>query len=160
MELAPKQAGFSAERLARITDHLKRSYIDNGKIAGCQVLVARHGHPAYFASLGQMDRERGKPMRDDTIFRIYSMTKPITSVALMTLFERGVFQLADPVHDWIPEFGNLRVNRSGRYPNFMSEPLLRPVTIRDLLMHTSGLTYGFMERTNVDSAYRRVRIGD
>ncbi len=90
MELAPEKAGFSAARLERITDHLNRAYIDSGKIAGCQVLVARHGHAAYFKSLGQMDRERAKQMRDDAIFRIYSMTKPITSVALMTLYEGAI----------------------------------------------------------------------
>lgn len=99
-------------------------------------------------------------MRTDTIFRIYSMTKPITSVALMMLYERGLFQLGDAVHDFIPEFAGLRVNRYGRYPNITTEPVLRPMTIRDLLTHTSGLTYGFMERTNVDAAYRKAGIGD
>ncbi len=89
MELSPSKAGFAPERLERIADHLNRAYIDNGKIAGCQVAVTRRGHLAYFKSLGQMDRERSKQMADDTIFRIYSMTKPITSVALMTLYERG-----------------------------------------------------------------------
>lgn len=85
MQRAPERAGFCAERLERITDHLDKHYIQPGKIAGCQTLVARHGQVAYFQSQGLMDRERGKPMADDTIFRIYSMTKPIASVALMTL---------------------------------------------------------------------------
>ena len=111
MDMAPEKAGFSAERLERIGDHLKRSYIDNGKIAGCQVMVARRGHVAYFDSFGHMDRERGKLMADDTIFRIYSMTKPITSVALMTLYERGYFQLNDPVYRFIPEWRDHRVWR-------------------------------------------------
>src|SRR5262249_8495672 len=133
---------------------------DPGKIAGAVTLVARHGKILHSSPLGKMDRERGTAMRHDTIFRIYSMTKPITSVALMMLYERGMFQLADPVHAWIPEFEHLRVNCYGRYPNMTTEPALRPMTMRDLLTHTSGLTYGFMERTNVDSAYRRLRIGD
>ena len=142
MELAPKQAGFSAERLERITDHLNRSYIDNGKIAGCQVLVARHGHAAYFKSLGQMDRERAKPMRDDTIVRLYSMTKPIASVALMTLYERGYFQLNDPVHKFVPEWRDHRVWVSGDGASMQTERPNRPVSMRDMLCHTGGLTYG------------------
>ena len=113
MEIAPEKAGFDAGRLSRITEHLQRSYIEPGKIAGCQTLVSRHGHVAYFSSLGLMDRERKRPMRDDTIFRIYSMTKPITSVALMTLYEQGYFQLNDPVHRVIPEWRDQRVYVSG-----------------------------------------------
>jgi CubicO group peptidase (beta-lactamase class C family) len=95
-------AGFQEEKLARIGAHLTENYVEPGKIPGCQVLVSRHGIPAYFESMGLMDRERGKAMRDDTIFRIYSMTKPITSVALMMLWEEGRFQLTDPIHRFIP----------------------------------------------------------
>ena len=142
MELAPKQAGFSAERLERITDHLRRSYIDNGKIAGCQVLVSRHGYPAYFKSLGLMDRERAKPMRDDTIVRLYSMTKPIASVALMTLYEKGYFQLNDPVHKFVPEWRDHRVWVSGDGASMQTERPNRPASMRDMLCHTGGLTYG------------------
>src|SRR5947207_3361559 len=97
-EVDPEKAGFSADRLDRITTHLQTNYIAAAKIAGCQTLVARHGNIAYFHSLGNMDRERERPMADDTIFRIFSMTKPITSVALMTLYEQGYFQLNDPIH--------------------------------------------------------------
>src|SRR6187549_3531607 len=97
MDAQSQWTGLDAGRLERITEHLERNYIGPGKIAGAQVAVARHGHLAYFRSFGQMDRERGKAMADDTIFRIYSMSKPITGVALMTLFERGYFQLNDPV---------------------------------------------------------------
>ena len=114
MELAPKQTGLSTARLERITDHLERNYISSGKIAGCQVAVARHGHLAYFRSFGQMDRERGKAMSDDAIFRIYSMTKPITSVALMSLYERGYFQLNDPVSRFFPAWKQQEVWVSGR----------------------------------------------
>jgi CubicO group peptidase (beta-lactamase class C family) len=142
MEVNPKAAGFAPGRLERIAEHLKRSYIENGKIAGCQVAVTRKGHLAYFASLGQMDRERGKAMRDDTIFRIYSMTKPITSVALMTLYERGYFQLNDPVHRFVPEWRDQRVWVSGEGPAMETVKPDRPVSMRDMLGHTGGLTYG------------------
>jgi CubicO group peptidase (beta-lactamase class C family) len=156
----PEDLDLSSAALARIDEHLRTRYIDRGKIAGAMTLVARRGQIAHLSPLGLMDLERSKPMREDTIFRIYSMTKPIASVALMMLYERGVFQLADPVHDWIPEFEHLRVNRYGRYPSFTTDAATRPMTVRDLLTHMSGLTYGFMDRTNVDAAYRKVGIGD
>ena len=161
MELAPKQAGLSAERMERITDHLSRNYIEPGKIAGCQALVARHGHVAYFKSFGCMDRERARPMAEDTIFRIYSMTKPITSVALMTLYEQGHFQLNDPVHRVIPEWREHEVWLSGEGKSMETRKPDRPMTFRHVLSHTGGLTYG---ATNppVDRAYREagVRRGD
>jgi CubicO group peptidase (beta-lactamase class C family) len=106
-----------------------------------------------------MDIERSKPMTADTIFRIYSMSKPITAVGLMMLYEHGHFQLDDAVHKFIPEWRNLRVYQLGNHPNWVTMPCERPMTIRDLLTHTSGLTYDFMERTNVDRAYRRLHIG-
>ena len=142
MELSPGKAGFAQGRLERIADHLSRAYIDNGKIAGCQVAVTRRGHLAYFKSLGQMDRERGKQMADDTIFRIYSMTKPITSVALMTLYERGYFQLNDPVHRFVPEWRDQRVWVSGEGSAMATEKPHRPVSMRDMLCHTGGIAYG------------------
>jgi len=159
MTARTQQTGFAGERLARIDAHLKRSYVDPGKIAGALTLVCRRGEIAHFSPLGLMDRERGVPMAEDTIFRIYSMTKPITSVALMMLYEHGHFQLDDPVHRWIPAWRNLRVYVGGNHPQFVTEPCLRPMTVRDLLTHTSGLSYGFMERTNVDRAYRKLGIG-
>src|SRR5579872_1465503 len=142
MELAPKNTGLSTARLERITEHLERSYIVPGKIAGCQVAVARHGHLAYFRSLGSMDLERGKGMRDDAIFRLYSMTKPITSVALMTLYERGYFQLNDPVSRFFPSWKDHRVWVSGEGASMVTEAPARPVSMRDMLRHTGGLTYG------------------
>jgi CubicO group peptidase (beta-lactamase class C family) len=142
MELAPKQTGLSTARLERITDHLERNYISSGKIAGCQVAVARHGHLAYFRSFGQMDRERGKAMSDDAIFRIYSMSKPITSVALMSLYERGYFQLNDPVSRFFPAWKQQQVWVSGRGADMKTEAPVRPVSMRDMLCHTGGLTYG------------------
>jgi CubicO group peptidase (beta-lactamase class C family) len=142
MELAPKLTGLSVPRLERITEHLERAYIGPGKIAGCQVAVARHGHLAYSRSLGSMDLARGKAMRDDTLFRIYSMTKPITSVALMTLFERGYFQLNDAVSRFFPAWKDQRVWKSGRGEAMVTEAPIRPVSMRNMLSHTGGLTYG------------------
>jgi len=155
----PENVGLSAERLARIETHLRGRYIDPRKIAGCLTLVARKGEVAYLSALGSMDLERDKPMSEDTIFRIYSMTKPITSVALMMLYEHGHFQLDDAVHKYIPEWRDLRVYQTGNHPRWLTTPCERPMTIRDLFCHMSGLTYGFMERTNVDRAYRRLGVG-
>jgi len=141
-EIAAENAGFAAGRLERITEHLQRSYIEPGKIAGCQVLVARHGQVAYFRSLGEMDRERQRPMADDAIFRIFSMTKPITSVALMTLYERGYFQLNDPLHRVMPEWRDMQVYVSGEGERMQTRPPARPMTFRHILSHQSGLSYG------------------
>jgi CubicO group peptidase (beta-lactamase class C family) len=156
----PEEVGLSSERLARIDRHLERRYVDQKKIAGALTLVARKGRVAYLSPVGMADLERGRPMREDTIFRIYSMTKPIASVALMTLYEHGHFQLDDPVSKFLPSWRDLRVYEGGNHPTFLTRPAERPMTIRDLLTHTSGLTYGFMERTNVDRAYRRLGIGE
>jgi len=158
--VSPEDVGLSSDRLGRFDELLHRRYVAPGKIAGALTLVARRGKVALLSPLGQMDLQRGKPMRTDTIFRIYSMTKPITSVALMMLHERAAFALGDPVHKWIPEWEHLRVYRYGRYPQFATEPAARPMTVRDLLTHTSGLSYGIMERAGVDDAYRKLGIGD
>jgi CubicO group peptidase (beta-lactamase class C family) len=155
----PEDVGLSSERLARIDDHLRRRYLDPGKIAGCLTVVARDGHVAWVSRLGERDRERHLPMTEDTLFRMHSMTKPITSVALMTLYEEGHFQLDDPVAKLIPQWRDLRVYRGGNHPDWLTEPCARPITVRDLLSHTSGLTYGFLERTNVDAAYRKLGVG-
>jgi CubicO group peptidase (beta-lactamase class C family) len=155
----PEDAGLSSPQLDHIERHLKQRYVEPGKIAGCQTLVSRRGQLVYHNVLGQRDLERGLPMTEDTIFRIYSMTKPVTSVALMMLHEEGRFSLADPVDRYIPEFKNLRVYEQGVYPHFLTVPCERPMSIRDVLTHQSGLTYGFMARTNVDAAYRKAGIG-
>lgn len=154
MDVRPREAGFDPDRLDRITTHLTRNYVDPGKIVGCQVLVSRHGIAAYFRSFGCSDRERQAPMRDDTIFRIYSMTKPITSVALMTLYERGLFQLNDPVSRVIPEWRDLRVYVSGEGTEMVTEPAEKPITFRHVLSHTGGLSYGWSNHP-VDRAYIR-----
>jgi len=161
MDLArPEEVGLSSARLARIEEHLERRYLADKKIAGALTLVQRRGRIAYLKAQGLADRERGVPMRDDTIFRIYSMSKPVTSVALMTLYERGAFQLEDPVHRFIPAWRDLRVFDGGNHPTFATRPCERAMSVRDLFTHMSGLTYGFMERTNVDRAYRRLGIGE
>lgn len=163
MELSPAAAGFDAARLDRIAAHLDRHYVGPGKIAGCQVAVGRHGHLAYHASLGQRDRERGVAIGDDTIFRIYSMTKPITSIALMQLFEQGMFQLDDPVARVVPSWRNHRVYVSGEGDSIVTEPAHRPVSFRDVLSHTSGITYGGVlpgmgDQHPVDTLYRAEKI--
>lgn len=144
MDAQSQWTGLNAGRLERITDHIERNYIQPGKIAGCQVEVRRHGHQAYARSFGLRDRERGVGWSDDTIVRIYSMTKPIVSVALMTLFEQGRFELDDPVHRFIPEWKNHRVWVSGEGAGMVTVAPDRPVSFRDVLSHTAGLTYGSM----------------
>ncbi|MGY6499769.1 MAG: serine hydrolase domain-containing protein [Acidimicrobiales bacterium] len=144
MKVDPDAAGLDAGQLARIGEHLRRNYIDPGKIAGCQTLVARGGEVGYYEALGQMDRERGKPIEPDTIWRIYSMTKPITGVALMSLYEQGHFQLSDPVHRFIPEWRGLKVKqRNADGTKTLVDPV-RPMTVRDVLMHMSGFGMGAM----------------
>ena len=163
MDAQSQWTGLDAGRLERITDHLERNYITNGKIAGCQVTVARHGHIAYAKNFGLMDRERGKPTADDTIYRIYSMTKPIVSVALMTLYEQGYFQLNDPVHRYVPSWRNHRVWTSGEGDVMQTEPAHRPISFRDVLSHTAGLTYGgglpgVGVQHPIDHIYRSLKI--
>ncbi len=160
MQLRPETVGLSSDRLSRIDRHLERRYLDQKKIAGALTLVARRGELVHLSGIGMMDLERGKAMHEDVIFRIYSMTKPITSVALMSLYEEGMFQLDDPVHRFIPEWRNLGVYAGGQHPHFQTEPCARPISVRDVLSHMSGLTYGFMQRTPVDAAYRELGIGD
>ncbi|WP_097459176.1 serine hydrolase domain-containing protein [Mangrovitalea sediminis] len=158
MTQSAEAVGLSGAALNRIEAHLEREYLAKGRFPGTLTLVARHGQIAYLKPQGLMDVERQKPMRRDTLFRIYSMTKPITAVAMMQLYEQGRFLLDDPVHKYIPSWKNLRVYKSGLYPNFLTVPVTRQMTIRDLFTHMSGLTYGFMNRTNVDAAYRELGL--
>ncbi len=148
----------STRNLNYLDEHMQR-YIDAGKVAGTLTLVYHRGAVVHFSPLGLADVERNRPMAEDTIFRIYSMSKPLTSIALMQLYERGLMQLDDPVHRYIPEWKDLRVYQSGNHPNFLTQRTERAMTVRDLLSHQSGLTYGFMERTNVDAAYRKLGVG-
>lgn len=163
MDAQSKWTGLDAGRLERITEHLERNYIEPGRIVGCQVAVARHGHTAYHKTFGLMDRERAKPTTEDTIYRIYSMTKPITSVALMSLYERGYFQLNDPVSRYVPSWKDHRVWISGEGEAMVTEEPKRPVTFRDVLCHTAGLTYGgglpgVGVQHPVDQIYRSLKI--
>jgi len=157
IETTPKRAGFSRKRLERIIDHLERSYVEPGKIPGCQVAVMRRGHLACFRSLGAMDRARERPVTDDAIFRIYSMTKPITSIALMQLFEQGLFQLNDPVHRFIPGWRNQQVYVAGEGDQLETRRPERPVTVRHLLTHMAGLSYGAGNHP-VDRQYRALDV--
>ncbi len=156
---SPQALGFSPDRLERLDARIKAKYIDSGKFTGTLTMIARRGEIVHSRAMGLMDRERGKPMREDTIFRIYSMTKPITSVAFMMLVEEGLVALDDPVHRFIPAWKDLGVFSAGITGGFVTKPTAAPMRMVDLLRHTSGLTYGFQNRTNVDAAYRKLGIG-
>lgn len=157
---SPESAGMSEAGFRRIEDHLKRRYIDARRFPGAQFLVYRRGKIVHSTVQGFADIERKAPVKDDTIFRIYSMTKPITTVAFMMLFEEGRVALDEPVHKYIPQWKDLGVYQGGTALTFKTRPPARPMLIVDLLRHTSGLTYGFQERTNVDAAYREKKIGE
>src|SRR5438270_48819 len=165
--MKPETVGMSSARLARLDDMMKRRYVDGGYLPGMLTYVYRKGHLVHTGMCGQMDLERGKAMREDAIFRIYSMSKPITAVALIMLVEEGLIGLDDAVHSHIPAWKDLAVYASGvpsLLPDaplrFLTTPVRRPMKVIDLATHTSGLTYGFMMRTAVDSAYRRLKITD
>lgn len=164
MSATPESVGMSGERLARIDRFLAERYVGAGKLPCAQLLVARDGQVVHHTLLGHADLEAGRPLRDDAIVRIYSMTKPITSVAFMMLVEEGLVALDDPVHRFIPSWRNLGVyvggggGLPGTPPGWLTKPTDAPMRIIDLLRHTSGLTYGFQNRTNVDAAYRALKI--
>jgi CubicO group peptidase (beta-lactamase class C family) len=143
MKVDADGAGLDESRLGWIADHLRSRYIEPGKIAGAQVAVVRGGVVGYFESFGLQDRERAVPVADDAIWRLYSMTKPITGVAMMTLYERGHFQLDDAVDRWIPEWRDMTVKEPDPNGGSRIVPAHRPPTIRDILTHTSGIGYGF-----------------
>jgi CubicO group peptidase (beta-lactamase class C family) len=150
--------GFSPERLARIDRFLRDRYVAPGRLPCAQLLVARGGEVAHQTVLGQQDPERGVALAEDTVFRIYSMTKPVTSAALMSLVEEGLIALDDPVARHIPEWADLGVFQAGVAGGFVTLPPERPMQVVDLLRHTSGLTYGFQYRSNVDAAYRQLNL--
>jgi CubicO group peptidase (beta-lactamase class C family) len=154
IELEPAEAGFAPERLARIDDHF-RGYVDQQKLAGWHVAVSRHGQVVHSSTAGHRDLEHGLEFTDDTIVRMFSMTKPITSVAAMMLYEEGLFELKSPIAKWLPEFADTRVYRSGSFVAPVTEPLTEPMRVWHLLTHTSGLTYGFHNTHATDAIYRR-----
>ena len=149
----PAELGFDPRRLARIDRHFA-SYVDDGRLAGWQLLVTRDGAVAHAATYGMRDRETALPVQQDTLWRIYSMTKPITSVAAMILWEEGRFELTDEVARFIPAFADLRVYDRGSTPRPYTVPAIEPVRIWHLLTHTAGLTYGFLHTSVVDGLYR------
>ena len=155
-----KSLGFSGERLARIDRFLQEKYVGPGRMPCAQFVLARKGEVVHESVLGNRDVERGTPLTGDTVFRIYSMTKPVTSVALMTLVEEGLIALDDPVAKHIPAWKDLAVFSAGLEPGFLTTPATRPMQVVDLLRHTSGLTYGFQSRTNIDAAYRKLKVDD
>lgn len=152
-EVDPAEVGLDAERLGRIDGTFAR-YVDDGRLAGYLVTVSRHGKLAHVSSYGARDRDEGLPVESDTLWRIFSMTKPITSVAAMMLYEEGALQLTDPVSKFIPSFANLRVYAGGSDQNPLTVPATEPMRVWHLLTHTSGLTYGFHRVHTVDAIYR------
>src|SRR3984957_12616583 len=147
----PEAVGMSSERLNRLTETFQRD-VDAGEIPGAVVVVARNGKIAYEKAFGYQNREGNVSMKSDTIFRIASMSKPITSVAVMMLVEEGKIDLATPVSRYLPEFNDLRVGTE-------RVPVKRPMTVQDLLRHTSGLTYGFsVEDPSIKQAYQDANV--
>jgi CubicO group peptidase (beta-lactamase class C family) len=153
----PEKVGLSSERLERL-EEVMQEYVDQKKAAGMITMIARHGKVAHFERYGLRDLEEEKSMKLDTIFRIYSMTKPVTSVALMMLYEEGRFQLTDPVSKFMPEFGALEVYAGGPKEKMELADLERPVNIKDLLLHTAGLTYGAFSSSPVDDLYGEAEV--
>ncbi|MDE0036060.1 MAG: serine hydrolase [Gammaproteobacteria bacterium] len=156
----PAAAGMSAEGLGELSAAMQ-GFVDRGELAGVVTVVARHGKIAHFETYGMQDIASGVPMAKDTIFRIYSMTKPIAGVALMTFYEEGRFELDDPVAKFIPEFADLKVAKA---PGPDGQPVVEdanhPMTIRELVSHTAGLTYGFFSRSQVDTLYMQANVLD
>jgi CubicO group peptidase (beta-lactamase class C family) len=153
VELEPAELGFDADRLARIDRHFNR-YVEDGRLPGWMVVIGREGQTAYLSMSGQRDIEAGRPVEADTIWRVYSMTKPITTVAAMMLWEEGAFELKDEVARFIPSFADLRVYSQGSSLKPVTVPATEPMRIWHLMTHTSGLTYGFHWTHVVDAIYR------
>ena len=149
----PGEAGFDAERLARIDSHFAR-YVDEGLLPGWQIVVTRRGQVVHSSTYGMRDREADRPVEADTLWRIYSMTKPVTAVAAMMLWEQGRLELTDEVSRFIPAFGGVRVYSKGSALKPWTVPATEPVRIWHLLTHTSGLSYGFLHTSVVDELYR------
>jgi CubicO group peptidase (beta-lactamase class C family) len=153
----PNEVGLGDAELARIAPLLK-SWVDSGKFAGITAVIVRHGKLAFVTSVGSLDSARARPIAEDAVYRIYSMTKPIASVAVMQLVERGKLRVEDPVSKFIPAFANVKVYAGGGAATPVLKRPVRPVTVADLLTHTAGLTYGLFGETPVDSIYRRTNM--
>lgn len=149
----PDHVGFDAKRLARIGPHFAR-YVDDGRLAGWHIVVTRYGQVALSETYGVRDLPTGAPVETDTLWRVYSMTKAVTSVAAMTLYEEGHFELTDEISRWLPEFADMRVYAKGSLQAPFTVPATEPIRVWHLLTHTSGLTYGFLQESVVDGLYR------
>ncbi|HET6214461.1 MAG TPA: serine hydrolase domain-containing protein [Micromonosporaceae bacterium] len=149
----PEQVGLDPTRLATMDSHFAR-YVDDGRLAGWQLVVTRRGEVAHASTYGSRDREAAAPVLPDTLWRIYSMTKPLTSVAAMMLWEEGRFELTDEIARWLPEFSAPRVYDKGSALRPFTVPAVEPIRIWHLLTHTAGLTYGFLQTSVVDALYR------
>jgi CubicO group peptidase (beta-lactamase class C family) len=165
--MKPETVGMSSARLKRLDEVMKRRYVDGGYLPGMLTYVWRKGQLVHTGLCGQADVERGRALAEDSLFRIYSMSKPITAVALMMLVEEGLIGLDDAVHTHIPAWKDLGVYASGMpsliptmVASYLTSPVERPMRVIDLATHTSGLTYGFMMRSSVDAAYRRAKLMD
>ncbi len=152
-QIDPREAGLDPDRLDRLDSYLRR-FVDSGQLPGWQLVVTRGGSVAHASSYGLRHRERSAEVGEDTLFRIYSMTKPIVSVAAMMLYEQGEFQLSDPVSDVLPAFAGLSVYRGGSDLRVSTSPATETMRMGHLLTHTSGLTYGFIRQHPVDALYR------
>ncbi len=148
-----QEVGFDADRLGRIDRHFAR-YVEEGQLPGWLIVVTRRGKVAHLSSCGRADVEAGLPVEVDTLWRIFSMTKPVTSVAAMILFEEGAFDLTDPIARWLPEFAQPQVYVKGSALNPLTEGAIEPIRLWHLLTHTSGLTYGFHHAHPIDAMYR------
>ncbi len=157
--VSPESVGFSSSRLSQIGKRMQR-YVDDGKLAGALTMLARGGEVFHLETHGAADLESGAPMRNDTVFRIFSMTKPIASVAAMMLQEEGHFFLDDPVGDFIPELGDAKVYDGGRDGDMRLVELERPISVRHLLTHTAGMGNGSDENHPISRMYREARIND
>ncbi len=155
--VSPETLGFSADRLARVRPAMQR-YVDAGQLAGIQGLVSRRGQVAWFDSVGMADIAAARPMTEDAIFRIYSMSKPITSVALLMLLEEGRLQLSDPLARYIPAFAEVKVLACDAEGSPRTVPANRQITLHDLMTHTAGLSYGFGDDV-LDQKYQREMWG-
>ena len=155
--VTPESVGFSSKRLRRV-NKMMQGYIDKGKLASGLTMLARHGETFHFEPYGVLDLESGTPVERDTLFRIYSMTKPITSAAVMMLYEEGHFSLDDPVGKFIPELASLKVYDGMGETGMRLVDQQQPISIRHLLTHTSGLSYGFHQDTPVEEMYREADI--
>jgi CubicO group peptidase (beta-lactamase class C family) len=149
----PTELGFARDRLQRLERHFA-PYVDDGRLPGWLIVLARHGHVAHVASYGHRDREARRPVTEDTIWRLASMTKPITSVAALMLYEEGAFELKDPIARWLPAFADMKVYQSGSSQRPVTRPATEPIRVWHLLTHTAGLTYGFHHTHPVDALYR------